>query len=73
MIKISQVLVYYFPTPLSTTPFRGVLTEAYLESGRTSTMESFAEILDSFKVLTISQKKLLDWVENRLLAKGLKY
>ena len=41
MIKISQVLVYYFTTPLSTTPFSGVLTEAYLESGRTPTMEIF--------------------------------
>ena len=29
-MKIYQVLVYYF-----TTPFRGVLTEAYLEYGRT--------------------------------------
>ena len=57
MIKISQVLVYYFTTPLSTTPFSGVLTEAYLESGRTSTMEFFAEILNSFKVLTIFLKK----------------
>ena len=57
MIKISQVLVYYFTTPLSTTPFSGVLTEAYLESGRTSTMEFFAEILNSFKVLTIFSKK----------------
>ena len=30
-MKIYQVLVYYF-----TTPFSGVLTEAYLEYGRTS-------------------------------------
>ena len=37
--------------------FQDVLTETYLESGRTSTMEFFAEILNSFKVLTISQKK----------------
>ena len=39
VIKISQVLFYYFTTSLSTTPFSGVLTEAYLESGRPSTME----------------------------------
>ena len=72
MIKIPQVLVYYVTAPLRTTPFSGVLTEAYLESGRTSAMEFFAEILNSFKVLTIF-KKLLDWVGNRLLAKALKY
>ena len=41
VIKISQVLVYYFTIPLSTSPFSGLLTEAYLESGRTSTMEFF--------------------------------
>ena len=41
VIKICQFLVYYFTTPVSTTPFSDVLTEAYLESGRTSTMESF--------------------------------
>ena len=72
VIKIPQVLVYYFTAPLRTTPFSGVLTEAYLESGRTSAMEFFAEILNSFKVLTIFEK-LLDWVGNRLLAKALKY
>ena len=32
---------YYFTTPLCTTPFSGVVTEAYLESGLTSTMELF--------------------------------
>ena len=37
--------------------FQDVLTETYLESGRTSTMEFFAEILNSFKVLTIFSKK----------------
>ena len=41
VIKISQVLVYYFTTHLSTTSFSGVLTKAYLESGRTSTMKFF--------------------------------
>ena len=56
MTKISQVLVSYFTTPFSTTSFSGVLTEAYLESGRTSTMEFFWEILNSFKAL----KKLLE-------------
>ena len=51
------LLLYY--TLLSTAPFSGVLTEAYLESGRTSTMEFFyfSEILSSFKVLTIFSKK----------------
>ena len=58
MIKISQVLVYYFTTRLSTAPFSGVLTEVYLESGRASSMEFFVEILNSFKVLTISSKKV---------------
>ena len=62
MMKISQVLVYYFTTPLRTTPSSGVLTEACLESGLTSTLEVFAEILNSFKVVTIFSKKLLDWV-----------
>ena len=58
VIKISQVLVYYSTTPWSTTPFSGVLTEAYLESGRTSTMEFFlVEILNNFNVLTIFSKK----------------
>ena len=57
MIKISQVLVYYFNIPLSTTSFSGVLTEAYLESGRTSTMEFFVEILNSFIALTVFSKK----------------
>ena len=60
MIKISQkkVLVNYFTTPLSGTPFSGVLTKVYLESSRTSPMEFFfAEILNSFKVLTIFSKK----------------
>ena len=60
MIKISQkkVLVNYFTTPLSSTPFIGVLSKAYLESGRTSPMEFFfAEMLNSFKVLTIFSKK----------------
>ena len=34
----------------------------------------FAEILNSFKVLTIfSKKSTFDWVGNRLLTKGLKY
>ena len=52
MIEISQVLVYYFFTPLNTTPFSGVLTETHLESGRTSTMEFFfVAIMNSFKVL----------------------
>ena len=74
MIKKFQVLVSYFTTPLCTTPFSGVLTEAYLESGRRSTMEGFfAEILNSFKVATIFAKNLPVWVENRLLVKGLKY
>ena len=73
MIKKFQVLVSYFTTPLCTTTFSGVLTEAYLESGRTSTMEGFfAEILNSFKVATIFAKNLLVWVENRLLAKRFK-
>ena len=43
-MKIFQVLVYYFTTPLSTTPFSGVLTEAYLESGRKAT-----KLLDSIE------------------------
>ena len=38
---------------------------------------SFAKILNSFKLLTIFAKKAssqkFDWVENRFLAKGLKY
>ena len=37
----------------------------------------FAEILNGFKLLTIFEKKapsqIFDWVENRRLAKGLKY
>ena len=42
------------------------------------TMELFfAKILNGFKLLTIYAKKgpsqMFDWVENRLLAKGLKY
>ena len=41
LVKISQVLVYYFTTPLSTTPFSDVLTEVYLESGGTSTTAFF--------------------------------
>ena len=41
VIKISQVLVFYFNIPLCSTSFSGVLTEVYLESGPTSTMEFF--------------------------------
>ena len=42
------------------------------------TMELYlAKILNVFKLLTIYTKKdpsqMFDWVENRLLAKGLKY
>ena len=37
----------------------------------------FVKILDGFKLLTIFEKKapsqMFDWVENRSLAKGLKY
>ena len=37
----------------------------------------FVKILNSFKLLTIFEKKapsqMFDWVENRSLAKGLKY
>ena len=37
----------------------------------------FAKILNSFKLLTIFEKKIpsqmFDWVENRNLAEGLKY
>ena len=37
----------------------------------------FAEMLNGFKLLTIFEKKapsqIFDWVENRRLAKGLKY
>ena len=36
VIKMSQVLVFYL-----TTPFSVCFTEAYLEPGRTSTMELF--------------------------------
>ena len=40
-------------------------------------MEIFAKIRNSFKLLTIFAKKvpsqMLNWVENRLLAEGLKY
>ena len=55
-----------------------LLTEAYLEPGRTSTMKlSFANIYNGFRLLTIfvrkTPSKMFDWVENRLLAKGLKY
>ena len=70
MIKIFQVLVYYFTTPLSTIPFSGVVPEAYLESGQTSTMEFFC---GNTEQLSGANYFLLDWVENRLLAKGLKY
>ena len=71
--KNFQVLVFYFTTPLHTTPFSGVLTEAYLESGWTSTIEVF--LRKYWRVLwqwVFSQKKLLAWVENRLLAKTFK-
>ena len=58
--------------------FYWLLTEAYLEPGRISTINFFfAKILNSFKLLTILAKKaplqMFDWVEKRLLAKGLKY
>ena len=71
--KNFQVLVFYFTTPLHTTPFSGVLTEAYLESGWTSTIEIC--LRKYWTVLwrwVFSQKKLLAWVENRLLAKTFK-
>ena len=58
--------------------FWWLLTEAYLEPGRTSTMEFFfAKILNRFKLLTIFAEKapspMFGWVENSLLAKDLKY
>ena len=53
----STPLVIHLYDTFSNTPFSGVLTEAYLESGRTSTMEFFAEILNSFKVLALFSKK----------------
>ena len=51
--KVSQVLVFYFTTPLSITPFSDVITEAYLVEHLL--LSFFAEIRTSFKVL-FSQK-----------------
>ena len=56
--------------------FQWLLIEAYLEPGRTSTMELF--LRKYFTALSCYFRKkapsqMLDWVENNLLAKDLKY
>ena len=53
--------------------FQWMLTEAYLETGRTSTTKLFfGKILNGYKLLTIFAKKapsqIFHWVENRLVA-----
>ena len=65
VIKVSEVLAFHF-----TTPFSDCLQIIY--NGAFS-----AKILNDFKLLTIFPRKassqMFDWVENRLLAEGLKY
>ena len=68
---MSKILVFHL-----TTAFTGCLQSRYLEPGQTFTIYFFSKILNSFKLLTIFAKKatsqMLDWVENKLLAKSLK-
>ena len=71
--KNFQVLAFYFITPLYTRPFSGVLTEAYLESGWTSTTEvCLRKYWTVWWRWVFSQKKILAWVEHRLPAKKIK-
>ena len=71
--KVSQILVSHFTTPFSDRLQRRIQKMVEHHNG-----DIFEKILNGFfKLLTIFAKKapsqMFDWVENRLLAKGLKY
>ena len=72
MTTVSQVLPFHF-----TTPFSGCLRSVSRTWPKIYEGAFFAKILNGFKLLTIFAKKsplqMFDWVENRILAKGLKY
>ena len=74
MTKVSQILVSHFHTS-----FSGCLKRRIQNVANITKELFFAKLLNGFKlltVLTIYAKKcplqIFDWVENRLLAKGLK-
>ena len=71
-MKISQVLVFYF-----TTPFSGDARGVFRTWSDIYNVVFLGKILNKFKLLTIFAKRvssqMLEWVENRLLANGLKY